>query len=510
MTRLGGLPVQYSRGLLPCAQCRCRGSTALLRRLFRGRPGELAILWMPMAISKTAQPQFNPYGDDDPTPEVAPGAWPAPTATSALSAVLRLPGSKSLTNRELVLAALADGPSLLRSPLHSRDSALMIEALRTLGTSIVEVDGSGGFGPDLLVTPGELGGGSIDCGLAGTVMRFLPPVAALALGPIAFDGDEAARRRPMRTTIDALRALGVDVSDDGRGALPFSLYGTGEVAGGELEIDASASSQFVSGLLLAAPRYTNGLRLRHTGQTLPSLAHIDMTIACLSARGVAVENPEPGVWVVHPGPIRALDVDIEPDLSNAGPFLAAAVVAGGSVAVEGWPERTTQVGARMAEILAAMGGEVSFSPAGDGIGTLSVRGTGRIAGIRLHEASELAPTIAAVAALADSETVLTGIAHLRGHETDRLAALVTEISALGGDATETEDGLIIRPATLHGGLWHAYEDHRMATAGAIIGLAVDGVEIDDIDSTAKTLPQFVQLWTALLHGGQSTESVGIL
>jgi 3-phosphoshikimate 1-carboxyvinyltransferase len=448
---------------------------------------------MPMAISRTAKPQFNPYGDDDPTPELDAGPWAAPLAGGSLAATLRIPGSKSLTNRELVLAALADGPSLLRAPLHSRDTALMIEALRTLGASIVEVAGEGEFGADLLVTPGELGGGSIDCGLAGTVMRFLPPVAALALGPVAFDGDVAARKRPMRTTIDALRRLGVDVSDDGRGALPFSLYGTGSVRGGDLEIDASASSQFVSGLLLAAPRFEEGLRLRHTGATLPSMPHIEMTIACLAARGVTVLTPEPGVWEVGPGPIAALDVDIEPDLSNAGPFLAAALVAGGSVTVAGWPEHTTQVGARMAEILRDMGGTVVRD--GD---RLTVTGTGRIRGIHLDEASELAPTVAAVAALADSETVLTGIAHLRGHETDRLAALAAELNALGGDVAETQDGLVIRPAALRGGPWHAYEDHRMATAGALIGLAVAGLTVDDIATTAKTLPEFPQLWARML------------
>lgn len=451
-----------------------------------------------MAISQAAKPQFNPYGDDDPQRAEVDGAWTAPVATHPLTARLRLPGSKSLTNRELVLSALADGPSLLRSPLHSRDSALMIEALRTLGTTIEEVASSGGFGPDLLVTPGELGGGFIDCGLAGTVMRFLPPVAALALGPVAFDGDASARKRPMRTTVDALRALGVEVSDDGRGALPFNLYGTGAVEGGPLEIDASASSQFVSGLLLAAPRFTSGLRLRHTGATLPSLPHIEMTIACLAARGVVVENPEPGLWIVEPTPIRAREVDIEPDLSNAGPFLAAALIAGGTVTVEGWPEHTTQVGALMAQILGDMGGQVSYVSTGPGVGDLSVAGTGVIHGITLDEASELAPTVAALAALADSPTVLTGIAHLRGHETNRLEALAAEINSLGGNVTETNDGLVIRPAELTGGPWRSYEDHRMATAGAIIGLRIAGVTVDDISTTAKTLPQFVELWAGIL------------
>lgn len=447
-----------------------------------------------MQVFEYSKPDFDPYGDNQGTELTTPGPWQAPTATRPLSATLQLPGSKSLTNRELVLSALAETPSLLRAPLHSRDTALMIEALRSLGVRIEEVDGAGAFGPDLLITPGELvGSASIDCGLAGTVMRFLPPVAALALGPVAFDGDSAARGRPMRTTIDSLRALGVDVTDDGRGSLPFSLFGTGSVTGGTIEIDASASSQFVSGLLLAAPRFETGLTLVHTGEHLPSLAHIEMTIACLAARGVVVASPETGVWTVPAGPIRGRDVHIEPDLSNAGPFLGAALVAGGSVTITGWPASTTQVGAELITILRDMGGEVSLEG-----GALTVTGTGVVHGIMLDNASELAPTIAAIAALADGETVLTGIAHLRGHETDRLAALAAEINGLGGDVTETADGLVIQPAALRGGLWHSYEDHRMATAGAIIGLAVPGVEVDDIATTAKTLPQFVELWTELL------------
>jgi 3-phosphoshikimate 1-carboxyvinyltransferase len=446
-----------------------------------------------MQVFRYSGRDFSPYDDEIPDAS-APGPWPAPRARGPLAARLSLPGSKSITNRELVLSALADSPSRLRAPLLSRDTQLMIEGLRALGVGIEEAEASGAFGADLIVTPGELeGSASIDCGLAGTVMRFLPPVAALALGPVAFDGDEAARGRPMRATIDALRELGIDISDDGRGSLPFSLWGRGEVEGGDLDIDASASSQFVSGLLLAAPRFSRGLRLRHTGATLPSVAHIEMTIDALAHRGVTVTSPEPGVWVVPPSPIAGRDVAIEPDLSNAAPFLAAAIVAGGSVTIDGWPESTTQVGNRVPEILAEMGGEVSRTD-----GALTVTGTGTVSGIRLDEASELAPTIAALAALADSETVLTGIAHLRGHETDRLAALAAEIGALGGDVIETDDGLIIRPSALRGGLWHSYADHRMATAGALVGLAVDGVEVDDIATTAKTLPQFVELWSAML------------
>jgi 3-phosphoshikimate 1-carboxyvinyltransferase len=452
-----------------------------------------------MQVFKYSGPEFNPYGDDELVPDPASGPWPAPTANGQLAASLLLPGSKSLTNRELVLSALANGPSLLRSPLHARDTALMIQALRSLGTIVEEVPGDGAFGPDLLITPAELeGGNSIDCGLAGTVMRFMPPVAALAIGPVAFDGDATAQRRPMRTTIDALRALGVDVNDDGRGTLPFSLYGTGSIDGGDLEIDASASSQFVSGLLLASPRFTKGLRLRHTGKSLPSTPHIDMTIAVLKARGITVDSPEPGLWIVRPGEIAGREVDIEPDLSNAAPFLAASVVVGGSVTIGGWPRETTQIGAEFASVLTEMGGIVEFVETSAGVGDLTATGTGVVHGGSFDDAGELAPTIAALAALADSETILTGIAHLRGHETDRLAALVAEINGLGGDVTETDDGLVIRPRQLHSGLWHSHEDHRMATAGALIGLAVPGVEIDDIGATAKTLPQFTALWETML------------
>jgi 3-phosphoshikimate 1-carboxyvinyltransferase len=468
-----------------------------------------------MLISKYSNPEFDPYqGESLVEPDDA--TWPAPMATGPLDASVSIPGSKSLTNRELVLSALADGPSTLRRPLHSRDSALMIEALRSLGTGIEDGD-HGPFGPDLVITPAhELAGGtSVDCGLAGTVMRFLPPVAALALGPVAFDGDASARRRPMRTTIDSLRKLGVEVNDDGRGTLPFSLYATGSIDGGELEIDASASSQFVSGLLLAAPRFANGLQLRHTGEHLPSMPHIEMTIETLRARGVTVTSPAAGEWIVEPGAIAGLDIAIEPDLSNAAPFLAAAIIAGGTVTIDGWPDATTQVGAHLAHLLPEFGASVTVT--GDRIridGGAGVIGGAELPGVEmdLSEGGELAPAIVAIAALASGPSRITGIGHLRGHETDRLAALAAEINALGGAVTELEDGLAIEPRPLTGGLWHTYEDHRMATAGAIIGLAVEGVEIEDIATTSKTLPQFADLWLGPLLGRvrPSLDPLGLL
>jgi 3-phosphoshikimate 1-carboxyvinyltransferase len=455
-----------------------------------------------MQISRYSAPEFDPYGDNRQT-EDDPG-WAAPVAGGPLAAVVSLPGSKSLTNRELVLAALADGPSTLRAPLWSRDSELMIEGLRALGTRIERVAGRGAFGDDLLVTPADelFGSTTIDCGLAGTVMRFLPPVAALALGPTTFDGDEYARRRPMTGVVHGLQQLGVDLDDDGRGALPFTVHGTGRVEGGALEIDASASSQFVSALLLSAARFERGLDLRHRGERVPSLPHIEMTIATLAGRGVAVATPEPGRWVVEPGPIGAVDVDLEPDLSNAAPFLVAALIAGGSVTITGWPDETTQVGAQLAELLPRFGARVEregdrltvHAPASAADGGRGIRGVD----LDLSEAGELVPNLVALAAFADSPSTFTGIGHIRHHETDRLAGLAAELNGLGGRVTELDDGLRIEPAPLTGGPWRAYADHRMATTAAIVGLAVPGVIVDDIGSTSKTLPQFTALWEQLL------------
>lgn len=430
--------------------------------------------------------------------------WPAPRAHGPISAVVPVPGSKSLTNRHLLLAALACEPTHLVAPLHSRDSALMVEALRTLGAQVAVLDGG-----DVLVTPAALrGGGRVECGLAGTVMRFVPPLAALADGPVAFDGDDRARERPMDGVIDGLTALGIAVtapdgaaSAPGAGApprtLPFVVHGTGAVRGGEVAIDASASSQFVSALLLVAPAFERGIDLRHVGDRLPSLPHIEMTLEVLRQLGVEADSPEPGRWRVAPGPVRGGRIVVEPDLSNAGPFLAAALVAGGTVRVPHWPASTTQPGDDLRSILERMGGTVTH----ESDGTLAVTGTGSVRGVDLDlsRAGELAPTVAALATVADSPSRLTGIAHLRGHETDRLAALVTEITRLGGQARELPDGIEISPAALHGAVVESYADHRMATFGAIVGLGVDGVLVHDIATTAKTLPDFPAMWHAMLR-----------
>lgn len=422
--------------------------------------------------------------------------WSAPTVTSPVVATVELPGSKSITNRALVLAAIAEGPSTVRGTLRSRDTNLMLNALTELGVG-VRVDPA--QPTTVSIEPGPLHDADIYCGLAGTVMRFLPPVAALASGRVSFDGDEQARGRPLATILDALRDLGVTITGD---RLPFTVDGHGSVHGGEITVDASASSQFVSGLLLSGARFDTGLVIHHVGEPVPSMPHIEMTVEMLATAGVDVDTHEPNTWRVAPGPIRAVDWTIEPDLSNAAAFLAAAAVTGGAITVPSWPAVTTQPGARIVEILAEMGAtvELGVPESFSGHSDLTVRGPEKLTGISadLRDIGELTPTIAALCALADGESVLSGIAHLRGHETDRLAALSTEINRLGGECEETADGLRISPVPLHGGHWQSYADHRMATAGALIGLVTQGVTVDDIETTGKTLPDFPGMWQKMI------------
>jgi 3-phosphoshikimate 1-carboxyvinyltransferase len=440
----------------------------------------------------------------------SPAHWPAPFATGAVDATVTVPGSKSVTNRALILAALAADTGWLRRPLRSRDTLLMADALRSLGIGIEEtVDSSSavsglpsGRGESWRVIPATpQAPATVDVGNAGTVMRFLPPLAALAEGPVHFDGDPRSHERPLGSLIAALRALGARIDDRGRGALPLTVHGAGSLDGGRVDADASSSSQFISALLLSAPRFNQGVEVRHTGRSLPSLPHIRMTVDMLRQAGVQVTSPEsggePNVWRVTPGALLGRDLVVEPDLSNAQPFLAAALVTGGRVTIPDWPARTTQPGDRLREIFSAMGGSCVLDERG-----LTFTGSGRVRGIDadLSDVGELTPGIAAVAALADSESVLRGVAHLRLHETDRLAALTKEINSLGGDVTETEDGLRIRPRPLHGGVFHTYEDHRLATAAAVLGLAVADVEVENVATTGKTMPDFPELWHGMLAG----------
>jgi len=416
-------------------------------------------------------------------------SWAAPMATAPVRANVTLPGSKSLTNRALVLTALAATPSRLVAPLRSRDTNLMAGGLRALGVDVVD------DGDDWQVTPQPLRGpADVDVGNAGTVMRFLPPVAGLADGPVHFDGDPRARERPLAPVVRALRALGVDV-DAPHDRLPLTVRGRGWVLGGSVVLDASQSSQFVTALLLAAPRFADAVEIRHNGGRLPSRTHLDMTVALLRRAGAIVEHIDATTWRVEPGPVHVGRLVVEPDLSNAAPFLAAAAVTGGEITVTGWPLDTTQAGDALRQVFTTLGATCELHEGG-----LSLRGPERIAGadLDLGDVGELAPVVTAVLALATSPSRLRGIGHLRHHETDRLRALRTEIGRLGGDVSETDDGLVVRPRPLHGGTVHTYEDHRLATAFAVLGLVVPGVRLDDVATTAKTMPTFVDLWNRML------------
>ncbi|WP_343030144.1 3-phosphoshikimate 1-carboxyvinyltransferase [Nesterenkonia halophila] len=463
-----------------------------------------------------------------------PEPWPAPRAGAPVRGEVRVPASKSLTNRHLLLAALADGPSVVVNPLESRDSSLMLQALSALGAGVEHLAEHPSTGePAVRITPLTLDADGddgappveVDCGLAGTVMRFLPAVAALTGRTARFDGDPEARVRPMGAVLEGLAALGAEVpagasADAGTPrpeTLPFTLRSRRGLAGGEVAVDASASSQFVSGLLLAAPRMREGLTLRHTGSTVPSSEHVAMTVAVLRAAGVEVDDSEPAVWRVAPSTIPAFTVRVEPDLSNAGPFLVAAAATGGEVTMRGWPRESTQIGRRWTELLPQFGAVVELvdeptgqdSPATqtltvrggrDGSGAPQVTSPGVVDGT-----AELTPTVAALAALADCATTFTAVGHLRGHETDRIAALAAELRRLGAAVDEHDDGFSIRTPAVRGDLVRSYADHRMATFAAVLGLRLDGVEVEDIGCTAKTMPTFPQLWRALVDPGGTGE-----
>ena len=415
--------------------------------------------------------------------------WAAPEAPAPITATVVVPSSKSETNRALILAALASGPSVIRGGLEARDTQLMRDALRALGVDIVEDSGH------WQITPPNafVAGGTIDCGLAGTVMRFVPPIAELADGLVRFDGDQQAYVRPMGPMLDALRVLGATVDGE---ALPFTISGKPQIRGGTVTLDASASSQFLSGLLLAGARYGDGIDIRHVGPEIPSRPHIQMTVAMLRERGVTIDDTTPNRWVVSPGTIQPRDLMIEPDLSNAAPFLAAAAITGGTVTVPNWPRVTLQSGDAIRDILRRFGARVAL----EGVNLL-VQGTDHIHGVDLdlNATAELTPVVAAVAALADHTSHIRGVAHIRGHETDRLAALETELDRLGGHVNQTDDGLTIHPRLLGGDLWHTHADHRMAHAGALLGLVIPEIVLDDIGCTSKTMPEFEQLWTTMIN-----------
>jgi 3-phosphoshikimate 1-carboxyvinyltransferase len=460
--------------------------------------------------------------------------WSAPFAPSVpLNASLSIPGSKSMMARALIRAALSNAPTLIKRPLVSRDSELMRDGLRVLGVGIEESSELWRITPAHLMPVGrstersDKEGSSalegsrskeIDVGNAGTVMRFLPPVAALSHGEFRFDGDARSHERPLAPMIKALESLGVRIDHDGRYALPMTVYGSGRVQGGEIEIDASLSSQFISSLLLAAPAMIDGLIIKDIGPTLPSIPHIEMTIAALEQDGVNVESGvESGVerkseggkrwWKVSPHSAgdEVRTIEIEPDLSNAAPFLAAALLVGGRVAIENWPRATRQPGDALREILTAMGGRLTREGADIVIQASGKRSDIKGIDIDLSDEGELAPTIAAIAAFASSPSHLRGIGHLRLHETDRVSALATELRKVGAIVIEGADQLQITPAPAEietppreAVTIASYDDHRIATLGALVGLMLPGTLVENIATTRKTITDFPALWSQLL------------
>jgi len=464
-----------------------------------GRPPKERGVIRPGGEHSTLEP-MHPADHEDRT-------WPAPAAAGPVSARIRLPASKSITNRALVLAALSDAPAVITNPLRARDTLLAAASLRALGAEIVESR------TDWRVTPGQPAPGamvSVDVGNAGTVMRFVPAVAALTSATAAFDGDARARQRPVGPILAALRELGARITGGRHGAVPFTVHGRGAVRGGTVRLDASGSSQLISGLLLAAPRFDEGIEVRHDGPPVPSAPHIAMTVRMLRAAGAEVTElrsgtgaaGRPDAWGVRPGPLGLGTVTVEPDLSNAGPFLAAALVTGGTVTVPGWPADSLQAAGAILDMLTAMGARCEVGADG-----LTITGTGQVRGITadLRDVSELAPVLTAAAALAGSPSVFTGLAHTRAHETDRLAALAKEINTLGGDITELPDGLQIRPRPLRaaGEEFASYDDHRMVMAAAVLGLAVPGIRVAGAGTVAKTFPGFTDVWAGMLVRGDN-------
>jgi 3-phosphoshikimate 1-carboxyvinyltransferase len=449
---------------------------------------------LPEFSSAKPLPAKSGFSGDDTL--ICMSTWQAPPAAGPVSARVRPPGSKSITNRALVLAALSSGPSVITGGLEARDTQLAVAALRVLGASISLSRTDWRFQPGNLSSVS--GAADIDLGNSGTCMRFLPAVAALTSASVRFDGDPRIRERPNAALLGALRSLGAVVDAD---AAPFTVHGHGAVPGGTVTLDASGSSQLVSGLLLAGTRFRDGLRVRHEGPPVPSAPHIVMTVRMLRAAGATVTvvcgpDGRPCEWQVAPGPLSLGAVAVEPDLSNAVPFLAAALVTGGTVVLPGWPADSLQGSSAILDALSAMGADCTVDAAG-----LRISGTGTVRGasIDLRDVSEMAPVLTAVAAVASSPSVFTGIAHTRTHETDRLAAMAKEINALGGDVAELPDGLEVRPRPMRAaGTFDTYDDHRLVMAAAVLGLAVPGLLVDNVETVGKTFPGFTDEWASML------------
>ena len=444
--------------------------------------------------------------------------WKAPFVKDNIDALVEIPGSKSLSNRYLILVALGSKPVVLKGLLRSRDTELMMSALKIFGVRFEEMES---YTSVLVIPPhGNIfdiaDGAVVNCGLAGTVMRFVTALSLFANKPIRFDGDKQAYARPMKPVLDGLEQLGAHVKYHGEvGFLPFSIippknFGSYEINDQQtthqnhvVRIDSSSSSQFISALLLIASRIPGGLCIEHIGSKLPSMPHIRMTMEDIRKAGGVVDMSESGVWHVKEHDLTLPDeVVVEPDLSNAAPFIGAALIAGGCVKIPNWPFETTQPGGLLPRILEQMGAEVFLEHESLNSGVLCVKSNGSIKAISnldLSAAGEITPSIAAMLAFADGVSELHGIAHLRGHETNRLDAIVTELKRVGIGAEELDDGIRIIPSrNMHGEVMETYADHRMATFASMLGLRIPNITIKNIATTRKTIPDFPGMWCKMI------------
>ncbi len=411
---------------------------------------------------------------------------------------IALPGSKSITNRALVAAALSSGPSVLSGALVAEDTMAMVDCLAALGV-VVGVD----RGAHTMTVHGRGarldGGASLWARQSGTTARFVLPLAAIAGRGCTVDGHAQIRRRPQRELLDALVQLGAHPAGaDAHGELPVR-FDTAGLTGGSATLPGHVSSQFVSALLLAGPIMEKGLRLELTGEVV-SVPYIAMTVAVMASFGVQVAVTDGRVYEVPPGSYRAGDYRVEPDASAASYFFAAAAVSGGRVAVDGLGTGSIQGDVGFVDVLAAMGASVTRSA-----DRTQVAGTGALGGVdvSLTDISDTAPTLGAIAPLASGPVRARGIGFIRTKESDRIAAVVAELRRLGADAEEEADGYVVRPSPVHGGVVQTYDDHRIAMAFSVLGLVVPGIAIAEPQCVAKTFPEFYDTLDALRAAGDA-------
>ncbi|MFM9058746.1 MAG: 3-phosphoshikimate 1-carboxyvinyltransferase [Planctomycetaceae bacterium] len=426
-----------------------------------------------------------------------------PRSPGPIRGAIRPPGSKSITNRALVCAALARGESTLTGVLDSDDTRVMAAGLAALGIAIeadwpgaaVRVAGCAGGIPAASAT--------LDCAASGTTMRFLSAVCGLGRGTYRLDGVARMRQRPIGDLVAALRDLGVDAVAESPGECPPVVIRSSGLAGGDVRVRGGTSSQFASGLAMAAPCTPRGMRIEFEG-TLVSVPYLDMTRRVMESFGARFDEAGERGWRIAPGGYVGRRYAIEPDASAASYFAAAAAITGGSVRIDGLSRRSLQGDVAFCDVLERMGCTVAWhdgGPDGDG-GSVTVSGrAARGVDIDMNAISDTVPTLAVVTLFAEGATTIRNVAHIRDKETDRIGDLVRELRRLGADVEENPDGLAIHPAPLHGAELATYDDHRMAMSLALAGLVVPDVRIHDPGCVAKTFPGYWRELGALLGTG---------